>query len=185
MKIESKKIREFLILSILLLFISNSYSQDRYIIKNSCVGEFKIGMPIDELYNKIEKDKTQLVDLFSEGYFTPALKIYLDDNESETSPSLTILIGINESRFIVDTIYIHSIEYKTPEMIGVGSTLGELRKKYNIDWIDFGEGNLCARIEKIKTTFILEDYNPSDLWYKKREMKHIPDKLKIITVMVR
>lgn len=137
-------------------------------------------MEVDALYGKIDWKLTKLVDLHSEGFFVPALEIYLSKDETKR-PALVARIGLN---FVVTSITVYDTRFKTAKGIGVGSTLGEIRKEHKIDSIGFGEGPLCARVNEIGMTFALDFRNVPRAWYKTGDQALIPDSAKVTSVLV-
>ncbi len=169
------------VFSAFLVFSSSSVpADDDFLLAPGKAGPVEIGMDVDALYMRIGRDRTKLVDRFSEGYFSPVLEIYLDGSEND-KPSMEAHLGWGYS---VDSIVVHDPRFKTAEGIGVGSTLGEIRKKYDVDSIGFGEGPLCAWVKKISMTFALDFYKVPPAWDKTGDPKLIPDSAKGTSILL-
>ncbi len=61
-----------------------------------------------------------------------------------------------QSEFIISRVQVYDLRFRTDKGIGVGSTLGYIRKNYKIDSIDFGEGSLYAWVKQIGMSFALD-----------------------------
>jgi hypothetical protein len=66
----------------------------------------------------------------------------------------------------------------------IGSTLGEIRQSYNVDWIAFGEGPLFARVDQIGMSFALDYKNPPAEWRKTNDQKLIPDSARVVFIFL-
>src|SRR6266496_2024815 len=63
-----------------------------FLLSPGKVGAFQIGDSIDEVYGRVGRDQTKLVDLFKEGLFSPALEVHL----SGTSGAPALVADIRE-----------------------------------------------------------------------------------------
>lgn len=172
----------------------------KFLLSKQKAGHVKIGMSIDDLYRKYDRKSTKLVDLYTEGTFSPALEIYLNKEEDEEKYSFITEIGwsplhtskieksISVARyrtgFVVTRIQVYDENFKTEKGVGVGSTLGELWKHYKVDWLDFGEGGLIARSDELMMSFVLFLVDIPEEWYMTRDMELIPDSTKIVSILI-
>jgi len=140
-------------------------------------------MTIDDLHAMHKPSSTRLVAYYPEGMFTPLLEVYLEGDTNKSIPSLLIEIDKNND-WIVGNIKVNDARFRTDKGIGVGSTLGAIRKAYAVKWIGFGEGPLCANVEDIRMTFELDITNPPNEWYKTRDQRLIPDSAKVLSVIL-
>jgi len=166
---------------ILLFGAGRSFAQDEFLLTKQRAGAVVIGMTIDDLHAMHKPISTKLVAHYLEGEFTPMLEVYLEGDTNQSIPSLLIEIDKN-SYWIVGNIKVNDSRFRTDKGIGVGSTLGAIRKAYVVKWIDFGEGPLCANVEDINMTFELDITNPPNEWYKTRDQRLIPDSAKVMSV---
>jgi hypothetical protein len=156
-------------------------------------GPLQIGMSIDDLYQRVGRENTKLLDAFSEGNFSPVIEIYRA-GKGEEKPSLIVeVVGLCSasaaklgvtygSGFVVGGITVQDPQFKTNLGIGVGSSLGEIRRWYKVDWITFGEGPLVARVDQIGVSFALDYSTPSDEWYRTHDPVLIPDSARVTSI---
>jgi len=168
---------------ILLFGARRSFAQDEFLLAKHRAGAVVIGMTIDDLHAMHKTSSTKLVARYPEGMFTPLLEVYLEGDTNKSIPSLVIGIDKN-SDWIVGNIKVNDARFRTDKGVGVGSTLGAIRKAYAVKWIGFGEGPLCANVEDINMTFELDITNPPNEWYKTRDQRLIPDSAKVVSVIL-
>ena len=157
-------------------------------------GPVEIGMGIDELYQRVGKEDTKLVDQYSEGFFSPVVEIYMKREPKDAKPSLIAEVVSKPpaenthpffiSAFVVGRISVNDSQFKTNVGIGVGSTLGEIRRWYKVDWITFGEGPLVARVEQIGMSFALDYSTPPQEWYTTHDAALIPDSARVVSILI-
>ena len=168
---------------ILIFGARRSLAQDEFLLTKQRAGAVVIGMTIDDLHAMHKPSSTRLVAHYPEGMFTPLLGVYLEGDTNKSIPSLLIEIDKN-SNWIVGNIKVNDARFRTDKGIGVGSTLGAIRKAYAVKWIGFGEGPLCANVEDINMTFELDITNPPNEWYKTHDQRLIPDCAKVLSVLL-
>jgi hypothetical protein len=140
-------------------------------------------MTIDDLHAMHKPSSTKLIARYPEGMFTPMLEVYLEGDTNKSIPSL--LIGIDKNRdWIVGNIKVNDARFRTDKGIGVGSTLGDIRKVYAVKRIGFGEGALYANVEDVNMIFELDLTNPPNEWYTTRDQRLIPDSAKAVSVIL-
>ncbi|TES89915.1 MAG: hypothetical protein E3J87_11095 [Candidatus Cloacimonadota bacterium] len=158
----------------------------KFLLSKQKAGYVEIGMSIDALYTKYGRESTKLVDLYLEGMFSPAIEIFL--NTEKDKPSLVAEIGLSPSgsskAFIVSRITVYDDSFRTEKGMGVGSTLGDLRKHHQINWIELGEGGLIARSDELMMSFVLFLVDIPEEWYMTRDMELIPDSTKIVSIFI-
>jgi hypothetical protein len=170
----------FAFLIFLVFSISSVAADNDFLLTPGKAGPIEIGMDVDALYMRIGRDRTKLVDKFLEGYFTPVLEIYLDGSENNKPPMEALLSW----GYTVDSIVVNDPRFKTAEDIGIGSSLGEIRKQYDVDSIGFGEGPLCAIVKQIGMTFALDFFKVPPAWDRTRDPRLIPDSAKVTLVFL-
>lgn len=122
-------------------------------------GKATIGMTVDALYDAFGRDHVRLIDLASEGMFTPAVQVH-----DPSTPGATLLVArIFQlcGSFRVDAIMVHSPRYRTSEGIGVGSTIADVRRRYPDARLNREEGPSLI-VESRKMTFAVEDSRFAD-----------------------
>jgi hypothetical protein len=94
-------------------------------------GHIEVGLPVDEIYRRVGREHTRLIDLQLEGMFEPALEISLDG--ASVQPAL--IVRVREWPCIawsVQGIDVRDPRFRTAEGIGVGSTLADVSKVYRV-----------------------------------------------------
>jgi len=97
------------------------------LLRGNRAGSIELGATVDEIYSIVGRDQVRLVDEFLEGMFSPALAIDLPG--ATVFPA--IVVRIREfpcAQFSVWGISVRDPRFRTPEGLGVGSTIAELRE---------------------------------------------------------
>lgn len=144
-------------------------------------GAVTIGMPVDELYAEYSREQTQLIDLMLEGMFTPAINIYTSLATGQR-PALTAEIGWNAT-WVISRVTVYDPQFRTECGIGVGSTLGALKRCYTLDWGGFGEGPLYVGVQETALSFA---FDPADLprnFGRTTDPFMLPDYLEITAIV--
>jgi len=168
---------------ILIFGARRSLAQDEFLLTKQRAGAVVIGMTIDDLHAMYKPSSTRLVAYYPEGMFTPLLEVYLKGDTNKSIPSLLIEIDKN-SNWIVGNIKVNDARFRTDKDIGVGSTLGAIRKAYAVKSIAFGEGPLYADVEGINMNFELDITNPPREWDRTHDQRLIPDSAKVVSVIL-
>jgi hypothetical protein len=163
-------------------FLSDVEVNPAFLLSKHKAGFVEVGMTVDALYQKYARQSIRLVDLYLEGTFSPALEFYLDNDKRE-KPSLVAEIGW-EQNWVIRRINVYDQTFKLKSHIGVGSTLGDLRKFYSIDWIAPGEGSVYARVEEVGMSFALESTNIPEKWYTTNDLTLLPGDVKIVSILI-
>ena len=124
--------RTFLQLTILAVVGAGSSSAQttNFVLSPGRAGFVQLGATVDEIYRLVGRPQVRLVDLFSEGHFTPAIEI---SSPGATSPS--IVARIREfpcGQFAIDGIKVLDQRFRTEEGVGVGSMIRDLRRVYEV-----------------------------------------------------
>jgi hypothetical protein len=105
-------------------------------------GKLRVGMAESAIYRAWPRRLTQKIVTYPEGIETPAVQIIL--SKDRRAPSLVVILN-------GQTIYgieVHDSRFKTAQGIGVGSSIGDLRKtklhfKFNREE---GDGLICDEL---------------------------------------
>lgn len=122
-------------------------------------GRVEIGMPVDDVRREFGEGNVRLVDLRKEGRFTPALEVRLPSRPEIAA----LLVDVREwpcAEFAVWGVNVKDPRFRTREGLGVGSTLAELRRAYEIK-ITEEEGH-AAIVTALRMTFSMTTGNPLD-----------------------
>jgi hypothetical protein len=181
------RVRRTGVLASLLLLVMNGVPtravDGQFVLAKGRAGTIHAGMTIDELYAAVGRNRTKLVDQYGEGFFTPVIEIYSGQG-GKTKPSLIAQIVGQHPNFLVGSITVYDVGFKTELGVGVGSTLDDIRHNYKVDWISFGEGMLFARVEQIGMSFALDYSHPPPEWYKTQDQTLIPGGAKVVVIFL-
>ena len=145
------------LIAILIITVSNAmvlHSQERtFLLKNGGIDNITVGMSVDELYSIVGKSNTEIVDLYLEGLFSPAIEV--------ETPNIICELDCGN----IWRIRVQDRGARTIEGIGIGSTMKELKNVYTDIKILKGEGDIFAYVDEIKTSFALDtiEINNPDL----------------------
>ena len=117
-------------------------------------GRLEVGLPVDEVYRIVGRERARLIDLYREGMFDPALEIRLEG--AAVQPAITV--PVREWPCIawsVQGLIVRDPRFRTAEGIGVGSTLAEVAKAYKVT-VSNTEGP-HAWAEAVRMAFRLDD----------------------------
>jgi len=112
-------------------------------------GKIILGMTIDSLHDAVGRENVRLVDLMLEGQFSPALQVY---QPFQPGSPLAIAEIVGTCGFRVSRISAVSPLLRTADGLGVGSTIGEVRKRYPAARIGRGEGSVLI-VEPLQMSF--------------------------------
>ena len=154
--------------------------QDQMVVERGRVGPVAIGEMASAIYDKF-RDRATLVDLKLEGMLSPALEIKLFGQQ--IVPSIIAEIGPAKNLLVVTRISVVDTSLRTKEGIGVGSTYGELRARYSIDWVASGEGRFFARVEALGMSFELDTSGRPSLW-QVRDPNQVPNDIKVKSILL-
>jgi hypothetical protein len=127
-----------------------------FLLEYGKAGIFEIGMTVDEVYNFAGRANVKLVDLFLEGMPAPALEIQVTG--LNTGPSIIAEIGEWPCKQLsVWRIKVHDRRFQTKEGLGIGSTLGEIRRHYKVKPMGMAESDkMGVHVPSLHMTFVLD-----------------------------
>jgi hypothetical protein len=130
-----------------------------FLLSAGRAGPFEIGDSIDDVYRRVGRERVALVDLFKEGFFSPAIEIRLPD--APASPA--IVADIREwpcGDFSIWGMDVRDSRFRTRDGFGVGSTVGELRRVYRVQ-ASHAEGE-SVFVDALKLSFVVDDDSSKD-----------------------
>lgn len=171
--------RSILAVTVVTLQLATS-AEPPFVVERSRVGPVAIGATAQSLYEAF-RDRARLVDLKLEGMLSPALELRLYG--ARLAPSIIAEISPVGGQQVVTRIHVFDPSLRTKEGIGVGSTYGELRARYAVDWVAWGESSFIARVESQGMSFELDPYGPQPLW-SIRDQDKVPNDVRIVSIML-
>jgi len=123
------------------------------VVERGKVGVVVIGAVAETIYNEFG-DRARLIDLKLEGQLSPALEI--KSLGAQAAVSLVAEIWPAGNKLVVTRIRVLDPRLRTKDGIGIGSTYGDLRSHYSVDWVGPGEGDFFARVEALGISFMLD-----------------------------
>ena len=107
--------------------LAGQTGEPSFLLERGRAGQFEVGMTADEVYRAAGREHVTLVATFPEGMFQPVLQIQV--SQLTANPALTA--PIREwpcGEFAVWGISVHDPRFRTKTGLGVGSTLGDLKR---------------------------------------------------------
>jgi uncharacterized protein YraI len=154
----------------------------RFLLAKHKAGLAEIGMTVDSLYSHYNAEFIHLVDLHLEGMFTPALEVFVPGAPGK-APVFVAEIGCSDS-WILERITVYDPQFRLTTGIGVGSTLGELKRVYTVEWIKWGEGALYARVAELAMSFQLDVKGISQGTDITKSPHLLPVDVKILSILI-
>jgi hypothetical protein len=159
---------------------SAAAAQTRPVVEPSRVGTVAIGATAESIYQEFG-DRARLVDLKLEGHLSPALELRMAT--VQLAPSIVAEIQSAASQLVITRIHVIDPSFRTKEGIGVGSTYGELRSTYRVDWVAVGEGEFIARVERLGISFVLDVSGRRSL-LSIRDPAAVPPAVRVVGMML-
>lgn len=157
---------------------------DFYLARDREVGSIEVGMTVDDLFMVYDWYSTNLVDLYLEGMFSPALEIYIND-EPGGEPSFVAEIACRDE-WVVSRIWVYDERFAVSQGVGVGSTLGDLRARCGDVSVHLVEGRVIASAAGIGPVFELDvDRRTVSGWSDEKDPGVFPDSTRVIAMLLR
>ncbi|WP_181305677.1 hypothetical protein [Rufibacter sp. XAAS-G3-1] len=149
-------------------------------LQSGQAGAVKIGMSIDELRKAYGQNKLREIDHTLEGTTTKAYEVLGERHR----PDLRVEQECAGAACKVSRITVLNPAFKTSNGLGIGSTLGDLKKSINITRVGTGEGNFVAISEDSRMSFVLDMRGiPSTRWAN-LQVKDVPNSTLVSGVML-
>ena len=144
--------RRHVLWPVLLFGVTATAQTPQFLLAPGRAGSFEIGVPVDTVVRAWGRARVRLVDLQQEGQTTPAIEIRLAD--ADTAPAL--VAPVREwpcAELAVWGITVYDRRFRTQQGIGVGSTIGDLRRAYDVR-LSREEGHSVV-VPSLKMTFAI------------------------------
>lgn len=116
-------------------------------------GSVWIGMPVKELKATLPADMLVEKEINREGQLYTVYEIINDSFSNETG---LVAEPVCDPECRIYRIEIRDRKYQTPEGIGIGSSYGEVRQAYPIQYASAEEGKVVAVSEEQRMSFLLD-----------------------------
>ncbi len=147
-------------------------------------GAIGVGKSIDNLYQQFGKQAVAPGEEFLAGRTYPVLRAYESGNGS---PSLTVYFAQSKQGQdkIITAIRVFDDRFKTANGIGVGATLGELRRAGNVSSIQYTDSLYAvARDSKMRYELDISTDSMPVTWLNGGDTNSLPDDMKIRSIFI-
>lgn len=158
------------------LFSGIAMAQERQ-IRIGVAGPIALGDSVDQIYARVGRENTRLVDLFQEGQFSPALEVKLPG----APVPISLIVAVREwpcPEFSAWGIQVRDPRLKTSDGLGVGSTVADIRNKYDAHVV-WGEGDRVVVVERLGLTFMLAPTTGPESSWRVKSVWVIPQPEKV------
>lgn len=161
-----------------------------FLLSKHMVGRIKVGKGSspESLYHTFngDRDAVRLINRYFEGSFTPGIQVYINGLDI---PAFVASYHWQRGGIELTNISVYDRRFKTALGIGVGSTLGDLRRHYTIGTIEIGEeAGLSAWVPELEISFELDpetEINRVPMeWWKTKDQTLIPDSAQIVCIWI-
>lgn len=164
--------------------VANAQPPGEFTLATGYAGAIGVGKSVEHLYQQFGKQAVALGEEFLAGRTYPVLRAYESGNGS---PSLTVYFAKSKQGQdkIITAIRVFDDRYKTTNGIGVGDTLGELRRAGNVSSIQYTDSLYAiARDSKMRYELDISTDSIPITWLNGGDSNSLPDDMKIRSIFI-
>ncbi|RDC65108.1 hypothetical protein [Adhaeribacter pallidiroseus] len=150
-------------------------------ISKSQIGPIQIGMAVNAMRKRVPAEFIKEIPITREGRGNRAYEIRQSPGEQKAG---LLIEETCEPTCQVWRVHVQNPAYKTKEGLGVGSTLGEVKKHYKISYLGAGETEIVAVSDDAKLTFMLDVSKVPAKQVPRLNLKNTPDSTPIIGMLI-
>jgi len=156
--------------------LKNEQSSDTDVIKSGAVGVVHIGMSLEKFRKLPMLHKTvKKVTKNMEGDDYDFYNVY--ENEQ-------LVYSVEPDAEKIWRIWIYGEKFKTEKGIGVGNSLGDIKKNYEIADFSGEEGQVTIMPKDFAGSFILKSTDIPESWWMNRKFEDLSENLKIEAIIL-
>lgn len=154
----------------------------QFVLASGYAGNLGVGKSVEPLYQEFGQPAVTDSEEFFSGRIYPVLKVY---DKSTGALSLTVFFAKNkEDQKVVTAIHVFDKRYKTSNGIGVGNTLGELRRE-GVTSVQYTDGLYAiTRDGKMRYELDISAEAVPIAWINGGDEKTLPDDMKIKSIYI-
>ncbi len=150
-------------------------------ISKSQIGPIQIGMAVNAMRKRVPAEFLKEVPITREGRGYRAYEI----RQTPTDQKAGLLIEETcEPACQVWRVHVQNPAYKTKEGLGVGSTLGDVKKHYKLNYLGAGETEIVAVSDDAKLTFMLDVSKVPAKQVPRLNLENTPDNTPVIGMLI-
>ncbi len=154
----------------------------QFVLASGYAGNIGVGKSIDPLYKEFGQKAVTDGEEYLSGRIYPVLKA---NNKSTGALSLTVFFAKGkENQKIVTAVHVYDQRYKTSDGIGVGATLGDLRRA-GVSSVHYTDALYAvSRDGKIRFELDISADSIPIAWINSGDEKSLPDNMKIKSIYI-
>lgn len=156
-----------------------------YLLAGRRAGYAGVGKSVESLYLNYDRSLVVFDAENRDGIPYPVVKVFANDRKAPTM-ILSVSVSRQGQQQTIDGIRVYDERFKTRDGIGIGSTLGDMRKAGDLNGIRQLGQSLYAVSQEAKLLFELEVSlaNMPDKWLETGDMSTLPDGMKIHGILL-